>query len=80
MDQWRAYACAVLYGFIAHNQGSPFFILYCGVLVIVFMLHSFSERRTCRQIDLLVQLVRELENKSNDNVASSKTGTQEDRP
>ena len=62
--QWRAYVCAVLYGIIAAIQGTQFFLLYCGVLVVVFMLQSFSEQRTRKQIDLLVELVRELEKKS----------------
>ncbi len=37
--------------------------MYCGVLVVIFMLQTFSEQRTRRQIDLLVQLVQELEKK-----------------
>ena len=61
--QWRANLCAVLYGIIAALQGTQFFVLYCGVLVVVFMLHSFSEQRTRKQIDLVVELVRELEKK-----------------
>jgi hypothetical protein len=60
---WRAYFCAVCYGFIAAFQGVQFFIMYCGVLVVIFMLQTFSEQRTRRQIDLLVQLVQELEKK-----------------
>ena len=67
--QWRAYLCAVLYGFIAALQGTQFFILYCGVLVVVFLLQHFSEQRARRQIDLLVQLVQELERKSHDDAA-----------
>ena len=67
--QWRAYLCAILYGCIAALQGTQFFILYCGVLVVVFMLQGFSERRTRRQIDLLVQLARELEKKRHDDAA-----------
>lgn len=61
--QWRAYLCAVLYGIVAALQGTQFFILYCGVLVVVFMLQGLSEKRTRKQIDLLVQLVQELERK-----------------
>lgn len=56
-----AYVCAVLYGYIAHSQGSEFFILYCGVLAVFFLFRSASERRTRQQVDLLVQLARELE-------------------
>lgn len=61
--QWRAYLCAVLYAFIAALQGRQFFILYCGVLVVVFLLQHFSEQRTRRQIDLIVQLVWGFEKK-----------------
>lgn len=61
--EWRAYLGAVLYGFIAAHQGTQFLFVYCGILVVVFMLQGFSEQRTRRQIDLLVQLVKELENK-----------------
>jgi hypothetical protein len=60
---WRAYLCAILYGFIAALQGTQFLILYCGILVVVFMLQGFSEQRTRKQISLLVQLVQELEKK-----------------
>ena len=60
---WRPYLCAILYGFIAALQGTQFFILYCGILVVIFMLQGFSEQRTRRQISLLVQLVQELEKK-----------------
>ncbi|HTV43347.1 MAG TPA: hypothetical protein VMF08_22485 [Candidatus Sulfotelmatobacter sp.] len=63
IGQWRAYLCAVLYGIIAAIQGTQFFLVYCGILVVVFMLQGFSEQRTRRQIDLLVQLVKELEKK-----------------
>ena len=59
--RWRVYLCAVCYGFIAALQGTQFFILYCGVLVVVLMLQGFSEQRTRKQVDLLVQLVQELE-------------------
>ena len=45
-------------------------MLYCGVLVVVFLLQTYSEQRTRRQIDLLVQLVQELEKKkSHDDAA-----------
>ena len=66
---WRAYLCAVLYGFIAALQGMQFLILYCGILVVIFMFQGFNEERNRGQIDLLVQLVRELEKKSHDNAA-----------
>jgi hypothetical protein len=62
---WRAYFCAVCYGFVAAFQGVQFFMLYCGVLVVVFLLQTYGEQRTRRQIDLLVQLVQELEKKKN---------------
>jgi hypothetical protein len=62
-NHWLAYFCAVLYGFIAAKQGAQFLILYCGILVVVFMLQGFSEQRTRRQISLLVQLVQELDKK-----------------
>jgi hypothetical protein len=67
--QWLAYLCAVLYGFIAVHQGTQFFIVYCGVLVVVFMLQASSEQRARRQLDLLVGLVRELEHGRHDDAA-----------
>jgi len=39
-------------------------LVYCGVLTVVFLLQSASEKRTRKQIDLLVELVRELDKKS----------------
>ena len=60
--QWRAYLCAVLYGVIAALQGD--LGLYAGVLVVVFLLLQFNEQRTRRQIDLTVQLFRELDKKN----------------
>jgi len=67
--QWRAYLCAVLYGFIAAFQGWSFLLVYCLIMAVVFMLQAFSEQRTRRQIDLLVQLVQELEKKKHDDDA-----------
>lgn len=60
---WRPYLVAGLYGIIAVMEGGKFFAVYCGVSVVVFMLQSFSEQRTRKQIDLLVELIRELEKK-----------------
>src|SRR5262249_50718742 len=54
---------AACYGITAAFQGSQFLLLYCGVLVVVFALHGLNEKRTRKQIDLLVQIVRELEEK-----------------
>jgi hypothetical protein len=51
---------AVCYGFIAALQGTQFLMLYLGVMVVVCMYQSFSEQRNNRQIDLLVQIIREL--------------------
>jgi|WetSurMetagenome_2_1015567.scaffolds.fasta_scaffold1195780_1 hypothetical protein len=61
--QWCAYLCAVLYGIVAALQGAQFLIVYCGVLVVIFMFQGFGEKRTRKQVDLLVQLVQELEKK-----------------
>ncbi len=59
---WRVYLYAILYGIIAGLLGgAEFFILYCCVLVVVFVLDDFNEKRTQRQIGLLMQLVQELE-------------------
>jgi len=62
--QWSAYLCAVCYGVVAALEGRQYFLVYCGVLTVVFLLQSASEKRTRKQIDLLVELVRELDKKS----------------
>lgn len=60
---WRAYVCAALYAVVAAMQGRHFFALYCGVLVVAFLLHAASEQRTRRQMELLAQLLGELSRK-----------------
>jgi hypothetical protein len=55
---------AVCYGVIAANQGTQFLLLYLGVLVVVFTLQGSNETRNRKQIGLLVQILRELEEKS----------------
>jgi len=60
-DNWGIYVCAVCYGIIAFHQGLSVLGIYCGVLVLVFMIRGAINRRTRDQIDLLVEIVRELE-------------------
>ena len=55
--------CAALYCVAAVLEGRSFLVLYLGVLVVVFLLHASNEQRSRRQMDLLVQLVRELDRK-----------------
>ncbi len=63
--RWLPYFCVVCCGVVAALQGRQFLILYLGVFVVVFMLQGFSDQRTRKQIDLLVQLVQELERRRN---------------
>jgi hypothetical protein len=54
---------AICYGYIAYVYGYPFLMTYLGVLVVVFTLHGYYEKRTRKRIDLLVQIVQKLEEK-----------------
>lgn len=60
---WRVYLCVVLYGAIAAMDGRPYLVHFLGAMVVVFLLQASNEQRTRRQIDVLVQIVRELERK-----------------
>ena len=57
------YIIAVLYGIAAYCYGARFACIYLGGLVVIFTLQSFNDRRNRRQMDLLAQLVKELEEK-----------------
>jgi hypothetical protein len=60
---WIAYVAAGCYGLIAAIDGLKFFGFYCGILVVVLILHGFAEHRSNTQMGLLLELARELEEK-----------------
>jgi hypothetical protein len=65
----------VFCGFIAAVQGTQVFIVYCGVLVVVFTVQAFLEQRTRKQINLIIQIARELEAKvRNDSATEPEVG------
>ena len=63
---WRVYLAALCYGGIAWIQGEKFLMLYLGIMVIVFMLHEMSVRRVERQIDSVLDSLRELQKDQQD--------------
>jgi hypothetical protein len=60
-NYWRLNLLIVCYGIIAALQGWHFFILYCGMLVVVFTVQGYNEQRMRRQFELLAQLAQKLE-------------------
>ena len=58
--QWLATVNALIFGAVGLH-GWPSLVHFSGIMVVVFLLHELNERRTRRQIDVLVQIVRELE-------------------
>jgi hypothetical protein len=63
---WRIYLGSLCYGAIAWLQGGKFLLLYLGIMVIVFMLHEMSLRRVERQIDSVIETLRELQQEGKD--------------
>ena len=61
---WHAYVCAVLYWAIALLQGTEFFILYGGGLVVLVLIQEANDKRARKQVDLIVDLIREVEKKN----------------
>ena len=60
------YIVSVCYGVIALLQGRDFFIIYCGLLVVMFVilgLHDAHMRMIQAQIDLIVKLLRDEQEK-----------------
>ena len=63
------YIVSVCYGVIALLQGSAFLIIYCGLLVVMFVilgLHDAHVRMVQAQIDLIVKLLRDQQQKKDD--------------
>jgi hypothetical protein len=63
---WRVLFVALCYGVIAWHQGENFLMLYLGMMVVVFMLHDMSVRRVERQIDSVLDTLRELQKDTKD--------------
>jgi hypothetical protein len=63
---WRVYLVLLCYGGIAWIQGEKFLMLYLGITVVVFMLHEMSVRRVERQIDSVLDTLRELQKDTKD--------------
>ena len=58
-----ALLAGVGYGFGARSAGPQFLEQYIGIMVVVMLLHGSLQKATNRRIALLLQLVRELEEK-----------------
>lgn len=65
-DYWPVYGVGLCTAVVAAIDGSRFFSLYAGVLVIVCMLHDRSTRRVDRQIDAMLDTVRKLQDAKQD--------------
>ena len=56
-----------MFGYVAWMQGGQFATIYFGLLTVIISMDNTSERRTQRQIDLVVELIREIQNDKNGN-------------
>jgi ABC-type bacteriocin/lantibiotic exporter with double-glycine peptidase domain len=50
---------AIAFGGIMWSNGRPYGFVYVAALTVTVLLHDISERRTRRQIDLVLALLRE---------------------
>ena len=61
---WSLWLCIAAYGAIAVSQGTEFAMQFFGMLVIVFAVQETNDRRARKQVDLIVDLIREVEKKN----------------
>jgi hypothetical protein len=45
------------FGFLIWSHGQGYALVFCGALTVTFTLHSISERRSRREIDLVLALL-----------------------
>ncbi|BCU79221.1 hypothetical protein [Luteolibacter sp. LG18] len=63
LSLWRRglpYFLGVAYGAIAWIDGTPFFMLFCGVLAVVFAFQDVAADRAKKRNAALVKLLREM--------------------
>jgi hypothetical protein len=65
--RWKEYLVPLLlalcYGFIANIEGYKFLLIYSGLLVVSGGFQQVADRRNRKQVELLIELLRELEDK-----------------
>lgn len=65
---WVLWFCIAAYGAIAVSQGDEFAMQFFGMLVIVFAVQAANDERARKQLDLIVDLIREVEKKNRGDV------------
>lgn len=51
---------AILYGCVVYRQGPGQFILYCGILAVLFVVWSRIEAKQKKQTELIKEILEEL--------------------